>query len=241
MLTWIALGLLLGLQHALEADHIAAVATIASDKQGVPRIVRHGAAWGLGHALTLGAFGGAVYGLKFNLDTQLAHGLEFAVGVMLVILGLRALYILNRERIHFHVHRHGGDAHLHAHSHRGDSPGHRVNLHAHDHRQGGVARSLWVGMIHGLAGSAALVALTASTASSASHGLIFIALFGLGSVIGMVLFSAVIALPLSYSAKTLTWANRALQAVASVIAIGLGLRLMIETGSALAAGVTIAV
>ena len=239
MLTWIALGFLLGLQHALEADHIAAVATIASDKQGLSRIVRQGALWGLGHALTLGAFGGAVYGLKITLDTRLAHGLEFAVGVMLVLLGLRALYILNRERIHFHVHRHGGDAHFHAHSHRGESADHRTSLHAHEHREGGVARSLSVGMIHGLAGTAALVALTASTAPSASLGLIFIALFGLGSVIGMALFSAVIALPLSYTAKTLTWANRALQAVASVIAIGLGLTLMIETGSALAAGVPI--
>ena len=75
MFTWIFFGFLLGLQHALEADHIATVASIAADKRGTSRIVRHGALWGLGHALTLGAFGGAVYALELNLSDRLATGL----------------------------------------------------------------------------------------------------------------------------------------------------------------------
>ena len=94
MFTWIVFGFLLGLQHALEADHIAAVASIAAGQEGLPPIVRHGAIWGLGHALTLGAFGGAVYALKLTLDDRLASGLEFAVGVMLVLLGGRLLYMI---------------------------------------------------------------------------------------------------------------------------------------------------
>ena len=234
MFAWIVFGFLLGLQHALEADHIAAVASIAADKKGFRPIIRHGALWGLGHAVTLGAFGGAVYALKLTLDEQLASGLEFAVGAMLVLLGARVVYVLVKARIHFHVHRHGPDeAHFHAHSHAGDVANHALSRHAHRHPERGWGRSLAVGMIHGLAGSAALVALAASSAPSVPLGLAFMLLFGIGSIAGMALFSAVIAVPLSYTARTLTWASRGLQAVAGIIAIGIGLHVMVETGAVL--------
>ncbi len=234
MLTWIVFGFLLGLQHALEADHIAAVASIAAGKKGFRPIVRHGAFWGIGHALTLGAFGGAVYALKLTLNERLASGLEFAVGVMLVLLGARVLFLLVRARIHFHVHGHGpGQVHFHAHSHAGDVADHARSAHAHMHAGGHWGRSLAVGMMHGLAGSAALVALAASSAPSVPLGLAFMLLFGIGSVAGMALFSAVIAVPLSYTANALTWASRGLQALAGVIAIGIGLHIMVETGAVL--------
>ena len=234
MLTFIILGFLLGLQHALEADHIAAVASIAADKKGFRPIVRHGALWGLGHAITLGAFGGAVYALKLTLDEKLASGLEFAVGVMLVLLGARLIYVMAKARIHFHVHRHGpGDVHFHAHSHAGDVVDHAASAHAHVHPQGHWGRSVAVGMIHGLAGSAALVALAAASAPSVPLGIAFMVLFGAGSIAGMTLFSAVIAVPLSYTGKTLTWASRGLQAVAGIIAMGIGLHIMVETGTVL--------
>ena len=236
MLAWITLGFLIGLQHALEADHIAAVASLASDKTGLRRIARHGAIWGLGHAITLGAFGGAVFALKLSLTETVASGLEFLVGVMLVALGLRVVWKVWRDRVHFHVHRHaGGDAHFHAHSHAGDVRDHRNSAHDHFHPHGSWKRSLAVGMMHGLAGSAALVALTASMASSAAAGLAFMAVFGLGSIIGMAAFSAVIAVPLSLTAKTMTWAHRGLQVAAGVTALGFGLHIMVETGAALAA------
>jgi high-affinity nickel permease len=232
MLTWILFGFLLGLQHALEADHIAAVASIAADKKGFRPIIRHGAMWGLGHAVTLGAFGGAVYALKLQLDERLASGLEFAVGVMLVLLGARLLYVLVRDRIHFHLHRHGaGEVHFHAHSHAGDVRNHAASSHAHAHPQGHWGRSLGVGMIHGLAGSAALVALAAGSAPSVPLGLAFMLLFGVGSIAGMALFSAVIAVPFSLTGRSLTWASRGLRAAAGIIAVGIGLHLMVETGT----------
>ncbi len=234
MLTWIVLGFLLGLQHALEADHIAAVASIAADKKGVRRIVRHGAVWGLGHALTLGAFGGAVYALKLSLNERLADGLEFAVGVMLVLLGGRLIYALVKARIHFHVHRHSaGEAHFHAHSHAGDVRDHALSHHAHSHPAAGWQWSLAVGMVHGLAGSAALVALAAASAPSAPLGLAFMVLFGLGSVAGMAMFSAVIAVPLSLASGALTWASRGLQVLAGLIAVGIGVHIMVVTGARL--------
>ena len=211
------------------------MASLASGKTGVRRIARHGAIWGIGHALTLSAFGGAVYALKLNLDDTLASGLEFIVGVMLVGLGARVFYRLWRDRIHFHVHQHpGGEAHFHAHSHAGDVADHRRSKHLHFHPEGSWKSSLSVGMMHGIAGSAALVALTATTADSAATGLMFMLLFGLGSVLGMAALSAVIAVPLTLTAKTLTWANRGLQLVAGAVALGFGLFIMVETAAALA-------
>jgi sulfite exporter TauE/SafE len=234
MLTWVVFGFLLGLQHALEADHVAAVASIAANKKGFRPIVRHGAIWGLGHALTLGAFGGAVYALKLTLDERLASGLEFVVGVMLVLLGARLLYVIARARIHFHMHRHGtGEVHFHAHSHAGDVRDHAASAHGHAHPTGHWGRSLAVGMMHGLAGSAALVALAAASAPSVPLGLAFMLLFGAGSIAGMALFSAVIAVPLSLTGKSLTWASRGLQALAGVIAVGIGLHIMAVTGAVL--------
>ncbi|MCA3556291.1 urease accessory protein [Aestuariivirga sp.] len=233
MIAWVLFGFILGLQHALEPDHIAAVSTISVEKRGIGQIVRHGAVWGMGHALMLGAFGGAVYALELTLSERLASGLEFAVGIMMVLLGARLLYILVRDRIHFHTHRHGGDAHFHAHSHAGDVKNHALSRHAHPHPAGGWKRSLAIGMMHGLAGSAALVALAASTAPSAPLGLAFMLLFAIGSIAGMVIFSTVIAVPLSYTAMTLTWATRGFQALAGVFAIGIGLRTLVETGAVL--------
>lgn len=234
MLTWVLFGFLLGLQHALEPDHIAAVSTISVEKRGIGQIVRHGAIWGMGHALMLGAFGGAVYALELTLSERLASGLEFAVGIMMVLLGARLIFILVRDRIHFHTHRHGADSvHFHAHSHAGDVKDHRLSAHAHAHPAGGWRRSLAIGMMHGLAGSAALVALAASTAPSIPLGVAFMVLFGVGSIAGMALFSMVIAVPLSYTAMTLTWATRGFQALAGIIAIGIGLRTLVETGAVL--------
>ncbi|PZF75762.1 urease accessory protein [Aestuariivirga litoralis] len=234
MLTWVFFGFLLGLQHALEADHIAAVASLTADKKGVRNIIRHGAVWGLGHALVLGAFGGAVYALELTLSGRLASGLEFAVGIMMVLLGARLLYVLLRDRVHFHTHRHGAEnVHFHAHSHAGDVKNHALSRHGHAHPAGGWRRSLAVGMMHGLAGSAALVALAASTAPSIPLGVAFILLFGLGSIAGMALFSAVIAVPLSYTAMTLTWATRGFQALAGLFAIAIGLHTLVETGTVL--------
>lgn len=236
MLTWVIFGFLLGLQHALEADHIAAVSTIATGQKGFGRIVRHGAAWGIGHAAMLGGFGGAVYALKLSLNERLATGLEFAVGAMLVLLGARALWLIVKSRIHFHVHRHGsGEVHVHAHSHAGDIADHRLSRHEHAHAPHGWGRSLAVGVMHGLAGSAALVALAASSAPSMPLGIAFMVLFGLGTIAGMALFSAVIAVPLGLASRSLGWATQAFQTLAGLIAVGIGLRIMIETGAALLA------
>ena len=226
------LGLLIGMQHALEADHIAAVTSIAARETTLKRAVTHGAAWGLGHTLTLMAVAGGVVVLGTTIDAQIAAYLEAVVGVMLIGLGGHLLYRLWRDRIHFHVHRHtGGAAHFHAHSHKGEAQAHKKSSHDHTHPRRLPVRTVLVGMMHGLAGSAALLILTASTIDSPALGLIYIALFGIGSIAGMAALSAVIAVPMSYSARFVTWANRSLQAGVAVATAGLGIWIVIQSTS----------
>jgi hypothetical protein len=227
----LGLGFLLGMQHALEADHIAAVSSIAARRSHVGDIVKHGLTWGLGHTLTLFAFAGVAILLGRAVPEHVARPIETAVGIMLVGLGAHVLWRLWRDRVHFHRHGHGdGTIHIHAHSHAGETIAHSRAPHAHAH--GFRWRTLLVGLMHGMAGSAALLVLTVSQASSPAAGLGYIALFGIGSMIGMGALSAVIAVPLAVSARWLTWANSGLQGAVGVITIAIGVMTIIATVSA---------
>ena len=223
MIGALLLGLLLGMQHALEADHLAAVASLATSARSRRGVLRHGVTWGVGHMLTLAVFAGAVIVSERTISADLAGWLEGAVGVMLVLLGASVLRRLYRERIHFHVHDHADDrVHLHAHSHADDAVPHDLSTHDHEHPRGVPLRSLAVGMMHGLAGSAALVVLAATALSSPLEGLIYVALFGLGSVGGMALLSFAIAIPMRLTANVLTWTHRGLQGGIGCATIVLG-------------------
>lgn len=223
-------GLLIGMQHALEADHIAAVSSMISREKSLRSMVRHGAFWGIGHAVTLMLFAGVVVGFGLVISDQLATWLELAVGVMLVGLGLHVIYRLVRERIHFHAHRHSdGAKHLHAHSHAGEERRHEQSGHDHQHVKRLPIRTLLVGMMHGLAGSAALVVLATSTMTDPVTGFVYITLFGAGSILGMAFLSAIIAVPLGASARFLTWANRGLQCGIGVFTVGLGVAVIVRS------------
>ncbi|MBR1190114.1 urease accessory protein [Bradyrhizobium sp. AUGA SZCCT0240] len=223
----LGLGFLLGMQHALEADHIAAVSSIAVRRSRVGDIVKHGLTWGLGHTLTLFVFAGCAILLGSAIPESVARPLEAAVGIMLVGLGAHVLWRLWRDRVHFHKHGHGdGTVHIHAHSHAGETTPHLRTAHAHEH--GFRWRTLLVGLMHGMAGSAALLVLTVSQASSAAVGLGYVALFGIGSMIGMGALSTVIAVPLAVSARWLTWANRGLQGAVGIVTIAIGATTIVE-------------
>ena len=224
----LGLGFLLGMQHALEADHIAAVSSIAARRSHVGDIVKHGLTWGLGHTLTLFVFAGAAILLGHAIPDSLSRSIETAVGIMLVGLGAHVLWRLWRDRIHFHRHGHSdGTVHIHAHSHAGETAAHARDAHAHDH--GFRWRTLLVGLMHGMAGSAALLLLTVSQAASPALGLGYVALFGIGSMIGMAALSTVIAVPLAVSARWLTWANRGLQGAVGLATVAIGIITIVET------------
>jgi len=229
----LSLGFLLGMRHALETDHVAAVASLASGSQSMGETVRIGAVWGIGHTLTLFIFGSVVLLLDSALPQTLAQALEFMVGVMLVGLGVSVLLRLLRQRIHFHVHRHAdGTLHFHAHSHKGESR--HPEIHQHHHTSTGrfPFRALLVGMMHGMAGSAVLILLTLQTVQSPLTGLAYIALFGIGSIAGMALLSVIIAVPLHFSGSRLSALRNKLQAVIGVATIVIGGITMYDIGIA---------
>ena len=211
------------MQHALEADHIAAVATIAARQSSIRKVIRHGAVWGIGHTLTLMLFAGAALYSKIAITKSFSVILEGCIGILLIGLGGNLLYRLWKNRVHFHAHRHqSGVFHFHAHSHQGDSSDHAISPHDHDHPTGLPIRTLVIGMMQGLAGSAALLVLTATAANDTLSGIAYIAMFGIGSIIGMVILSALIAVPLSYSARMITWANRGLQGLVGCATVAFG-------------------
>jgi hypothetical protein len=223
-LTVLGLGFLLGARHALDADHVAAVATIVSDRPDLRRSGFIGFCWGFGHTLVLLLVGLAVIALKVTIPERLASALEFLVGLMLVGLGASLAATLVRERWHLHPHEHGGEPHLHLHSHC-----HRQD-HVHGHWLRVSMKPFLVGMIHGLAGSAALTLMALSAVRTIWEGLVYISVFGFGSILGMMALGMVITLPLTVSASYGRRAQILVQGLASIGSIGLGLTIMVRIG-----------
>ena len=160
MLSILLLGFVIGMRHALEADHLAAMATLATRSSSWRHACTQGVVWGLGHSLTLFVFGALVLVLNAVVPESLAQGLELAVGVMLAILGLDVLRRLLRQRVHFHAHCHcSGIRHFHAHTHVRYEI-HDVDRYEHIHRHVFPYRALYIGLMHGMAGSAAMILLT---------------------------------------------------------------------------------
>jgi ABC-type nickel/cobalt efflux system permease component RcnA len=238
LISTLGFGFLIGMQHATEVDHVAAVCSIASRKSGIGTISRHGLFWGIGHTLTLLLVGGTCLLMRTSLPDNMASRLEFTVGIMLVGLGLHVLVRLRRDRVHFHGHHHGADAaHFHAHSHRSETVAHQASSHDHLHQERMPWRTLVVGLVHGMAGSAALVVLTAATLDSPWWGVAYILTFGVGTAAGMALLSAIIAAPITLTARSLTFANKALQGAIGVFTVVVGIRILMDTSQQAFAGI----
>lgn len=237
MFSVLILGLLLGLQHAVEADHLAAVASLTTRGSTLRDAARQGTAWGLGHGLTLLLLGGTVLLIDGIIGEQMSLLLESVVGLMLILLGADVLLRLWRKRVHFHVHSHQSETHFHAHSHAAGKE-HEADPHHHRHQKRLPLRSLIVGMVHGIAGSAALIVFALGSVQSLWEGLAYIAIFGVGSVVGMAALAVVISLPLRWSARSLTWAHNGLTAGLGIFTLGLGILVLLQTGQALMHGVT---
>ncbi|MBL1405682.1 MAG: urease accessory protein [Rhizobiales bacterium] len=228
MISILLLGFLLGMRHAVEADHIAAVASLTSTTNSIRKGVQQGIAWGVGHTLTLFLFGSMVLFVANIIPEELVNKIELAVGVMLILLGMDVMRRVIAERVHFHTHTHkkpvgNTNTHFHAHSHKGEKDQrHNVTNHKHMHSQGFPIRALLIGLMHGMAGSAALILLTLQTLDSPWLGLIYIAVFGIGSIAGMGLFSLVIVIPLR-AARRMTWIYNGLQGTIGLATIALGI------------------
>ncbi len=230
MSSFLLLGFLIGMRHALEADHVTAVTVLATRVKNVRQALPLGLMWGIGHTLTLFAFGTMIILFNKDLSQNISLALETLVGALLVILGGDVIFRLIKKRVHYHVHSHAGEKHhIHAHSHEGEK-NHNPSYHTHKHLHELSFRALAVGMLHGLAGSAALVLLTMQSLEPVSARIFYIGLFGLGSIAGMGVLSIVIAVPLRYLANSLTWAYSGLSAVLGLFSVGLGSSIIYYSG-----------
>ncbi|MEM7208110.1 MAG: urease accessory protein [Pseudomonadota bacterium] len=239
-LSVLLIGFALGMRHALDADHLVAVATLAGRASSPWQAVRHGAVWGLGHTLTLCLFGAVILSLGSAIPDHVAIALELCVALMLIVLGLDLLRRIFRDRVHFHAHTHGDDQaaatrHFHAHSHAGEGA-HVASDHRHEHPEGIPRRALLVGIMHGMAGSAALIFLALDASASVWHGMLYIALFGVGSIIGMASLSLIIALPMRFAARSATGLYNGLQAVIALSSVSIGVWLAAGHSTALMGG-----
>ena len=223
----LSFGFLLGLKHATEADHMAAVSTIVSERRSLFSSAIVGGVWGLGHTISLLVAGVFVLLLNYEISEKTERMLEFFVGVMLILLGLNVLRkLLSGGHLHFHQHGHGGHEHVHPHVHQFDE----VADPATHHGLRFTPRALLVGMVHGMAGSAALMLLVIPTIDTAALGLLYIAVFGVGSIGGMMLMSFLVGLPFHFTALKFHRFNHLLQAAAGVVSVVLGLWIVYEKG-----------
>lgn len=237
------------MRHATDADHVIAISTIVSRQGSIRGAAAIGALWGLGHTLTVAIVGGFIIMFTVVIPPRLGLAMEFAVGVMLVLLGFFNLTGLNlwiRDNVspgahghaHLHTHAHGDYAHSHAHGHGAAEHGHTENQTPQawlDRRFGGIGiyqivRPLVVGIVHGLAGSAAVALLVLTAIDDPIWGMVYLMLFGIGTIAGMMLITVAIAAPFAYSIERFPRFNAYLRVASGLLSLGFGLFLVYYIG-----------
>lgn len=225
MESFLLLGFMVGMVHALEADHLAAVGSMAASGGGRRRLALRGAVWGLGHSITLFAICCGVILFSVVLSPQRAAALELAVGAMLVLLAADLLFRMWRGRSHLHADDHSDTSrHPHAHSDARAVPPRRDDGQAARFPR----RALVIGLMHGAAGSAGLVALALAATQDPALALGYVLIFGLGSLIGMAALSALAAWPLGLMERAAGWIHSGAKLTIAALAGAIGLSVMIE-------------
>lgn len=205
----LAFGFILGIRHAMEPDHMIAVSTIASQSKKLWQVSLAGIFWGIGHTSTLFIIGIILILMKNDIPEKWSLTLEFLVGIMLVYLGIAALLSIRKKQKPHHKHE---DWHQ------------SINK-----RKGTYIKSLFIGLVHGIAGSGALVLLTMSTVHSVWQGALYIIVFGLGTVVGMLIFTTIIGIPFIFSMRRMA-AGKALILTTGAISIIFGFYYMYNLG-----------
>jgi hypothetical protein len=213
LMTSSGLGSLLGMRHALEPDHLAAVSTLVTGERNSYKAAFLGVCWGLGHTFALIVVGTVLVVLRAEMPARVADGFELCVALMLIGLGLRAIYVAARQGPAgpAHVHQHGRTLHVH----------HGAPAHIHIGTWTLARRPLLVGAVHGLAGSGALTALVLTTLPSTAARLTYMIVFGLGSTLGMAALSGLLGWPLAHARRHRGLA-RALSLAVGCVSTGLG-------------------
>lgn len=244
-----ALGLFLGMRHATDPDHVIAVTTIVAKQRSLGRAAAIGAIWGIGHTLTILVVGSGIILFSWVIPPRVGLSMEFSVGLMLILLGIMNLtgfmqLITDRFTpggqavVHSHAHAHGDFIHTHVHGHEPDAHPHdpeRTPIRWLDRHLGGLGayhlvRPLVVGLVHGLAGSAAVALLVLTTITDPRWSVLYLAIFGLGTVVGMMLITAAMGLPFAYTQSRSARVNAVLRTASGVISLGFGLFITYKIG-----------
>ena len=230
----LGIGLLFGFKHATEVDHVIAVSTIVSQHKNIFRSALVGLLWGAGHTASLLLVGAVVLAFRVAIPENVSSWLEFGVALMIISLGISALWraLRTSREVHMHRHSHNGMAHVHIHFHDNET---KHESHTGSHHSHAVSRIGWkpalIGMMHGLAGSGALTLLVLTQIKSPWMGFLYLAIFGFGSMVGMLLMSGLIGFPFALTSKQLTHAHQRLQALAAVISICFGVWYAFQTAA----------
>jgi high-affinity nickel permease len=247
----LAIGFVLGMRHATDPDHVIAVSTIVSRERSFVKAGFIGILWGLGHTLTILVVGTTIILFGFAIPARAGLAMEFCVGLVLILLGvlnltgvmkwISAKFSPAHPRVtgeHAHIHQHDAKLHIHWHKHAPAGDHHRESLAPPkwlDQTFGGLglyqaARPLLVGIVHGLAGSAAVALLVLSTIRDPKWAVLYLLVFGLGTVAGMVLITSIIALPLSIAGDRFAWLTRGLVTGSGIVSLAFGLFLCYRIG-----------
>ena len=230
------------MRHATDPDHVIAISTIVARQRSTRHAAVIGVVWGIGHTLTILIVGGAIILLGWVIPARVGLSMELSVGVMLMVLGIMNLTgVLGRivdPLAHSHAHSHGDYVHTHVHGHDPESHPHQpeqtpvgwLDRHCAGLGPYQMLRPLIVGIVHGLAGSAAVALLVLTTIREPLWGIAYLLVFGLGTIAGMMLITTLVAAPIVYSQKQYASAGRRLQLATGLISLALGLFVAYQIG-----------
>jgi sulfite exporter TauE/SafE len=240
----VAIGFFLGMRHATDPDHVIAVTTIVSQQRSTSRAALIGIFWGLGHTVTIFAVGTAIILFNVVIPTRLGLGMEFSVGVMLIVLGVwnvvgsfRAVPV-EAETVHSHAHRHGDYVHTHPHGHAPEAHPHAAEqtpLAEIDRKLGKsvvyqAIRPLVIGIVHGLAGSAAVALLILATIRDSAWAIAYLLVFGVGTIAGMMLITMSLASTFRLVGNRLERFSQRLGMASGLLSLAFGLFLAYQIG-----------